>query len=136
MPEMSSQVKEKFGQGCCACVRKVKMRQEKIAASDDWYKILSLHFCFVLFIAGLFPDVGGGYFLPRLSGKIGYYLGLTGFRLKGRDVLKVGIATHFIESEKVKGQQCWQGTPTPTGRAVGFEHPNTLVPTGVSAEVP
>ncbi|XP_069637997.1 3-hydroxyisobutyryl-CoA hydrolase, mitochondrial isoform X1 [Haliaeetus albicilla] len=50
---------------------------------------------------GLFPDVGGGYFLPRLSGKIGYYLALTGFRLKGRDVLKAGIATHFVESEKL-----------------------------------
>ncbi|KFQ57733.1 hypothetical protein N334_07280, partial [Pelecanus crispus] len=50
---------------------------------------------------GLFPDVGGGYFLPRLPGKIGYYLGLTGFRLKGRDVLKAGIATHFVESEKL-----------------------------------
>ncbi|KAM6421114.1 3-hydroxyisobutyryl-CoA hydrolase, mitochondrial isoform 1-T1 [Rhynochetos jubatus] len=48
---------------------------------------------------GLFPDVGGGYFLPRLSGKIGYFLALTGFRLKGRDVLKAGIATHFVESE-------------------------------------
>lgn len=32
---------------------------------------------------GLFPDVGGSYFLPRLQGKLGYYLGLTGFRLKG-----------------------------------------------------
>ncbi|NXF00871.1 HIBCH protein, partial [Smithornis capensis] len=50
---------------------------------------------------GLFPDVGGGYFLPRLSGRIGYYLGLTGYRLKGRDVLKAGIATHFVESEKL-----------------------------------
>ncbi|KAM6131579.1 3-hydroxyisobutyryl-CoA hydrolase, mitochondrial isoform 2-T2 [Phoenicopterus ruber ruber] len=50
---------------------------------------------------GLFPDVGGGYFLPRLSGKVGYYLALTGFRLKGRDVLKAGIATHFVESEKL-----------------------------------
>ncbi|KFQ91319.1 hypothetical protein Y956_03979, partial [Nipponia nippon] len=50
---------------------------------------------------GLFPDVGGGYFLPRLSGKLGYYLGLTGFRLRGRDVLKAGIATHFVESEKL-----------------------------------
>ncbi|NXL03283.1 HIBCH protein, partial [Mesembrinibis cayennensis] len=50
---------------------------------------------------GLFPDVGGGYFLPRLSGKLGYYLGLTGFRLKGRDVVKAGIATHFVESEKL-----------------------------------
>ncbi|NXJ03429.1 HIBCH protein, partial [Odontophorus gujanensis] len=50
---------------------------------------------------GLFPDVGGGYFLPRLSGKIGYFLALTGFRLKGRDVLKAGIATHFVESAKL-----------------------------------
>uniref|UniRef100_A0A669QIV9 3-hydroxyisobutyryl-CoA hydrolase n=1 Tax=Phasianus colchicus TaxID=9054 RepID=A0A669QIV9_PHACC len=50
---------------------------------------------------GLFPDVGGGYFLPRLPGKIGYLLALTGFRLKGRDVLKAGIATHFVESEKL-----------------------------------
>lgn len=69
-----------------------------------WDKFFSPHFllfCFVLFITGLFPDVGGGYFLPRLSGKIGYYLALTGFRLKGRDVLKAGIATHFVESEKV-----------------------------------
>lgn len=32
---------------------------------------------------GLFPDVGGSYFLPRLQGKLGAYLGLTGFRLKG-----------------------------------------------------
>nr|XP_037857772.1 3-hydroxyisobutyryl-CoA hydrolase, mitochondrial isoform X5 [Chlorocebus sabaeus] len=50
---------------------------------------------------GLFPDVGGGYFLPRLQGKLGYFLALTGFRLKGRDVYRAGIATHFVDSEKV-----------------------------------
>ena len=50
---------------------------------------------------GLFPDVGGGYFLPRLNGKLGAYLALTGFRLKGRDVLRAGVATHFVESSKV-----------------------------------
>lgn len=32
---------------------------------------------------GLVPDVGGTFFLPRLQGKLGYYLGLTGHRLKG-----------------------------------------------------
>lgn len=47
---------------------------------------------------GLFPDVGGSHFLPRLEGKLGYYLGLTGVRLKGKDVLKSGIATHYCES--------------------------------------
>ena len=32
---------------------------------------------------GLFPDVGASYFLPRLPGQLGTYLGLTGRRLKG-----------------------------------------------------
>lgn len=50
---------------------------------------------------GLFPDVGGGYFLPRLEGKLGLYLALTGFRLKGRDVHEAGVATHFVDSEKL-----------------------------------
>lgn len=78
----------------------------------------------MLFITGLFPDVGGGYFLPRLSGKIGYYLGLTGCRLKGRDVLRAGIATHFVESEKVRCQQCWPGhSPQPQWQVWGFSTP-------------
>jgi 3-hydroxyisobutyryl-CoA hydrolase len=51
---------------------------------------------------GLFPDVGGGHFLSRLPGKLGLYLGLTGFRLKGRDVQKAGIATHYVESSKLE----------------------------------
>ncbi|XP_065833633.1 3-hydroxyisobutyryl-CoA hydrolase, mitochondrial-like [Oscarella lobularis] len=50
---------------------------------------------------GLFPDVGGGYFLPRLSGKLGIYLALTGVRLKGRDVQLAGVATHYVASDKV-----------------------------------
>ena len=51
---------------------------------------------------GFFPDVGGSYFLPRLKHPgIGFYLGLTGKRLKGYDVLHAGIATHFLPlSEK------------------------------------
>ncbi|XP_068429351.1 3-hydroxyisobutyryl-CoA hydrolase, mitochondrial [Clinocottus analis] len=50
---------------------------------------------------GLFPDVGGGYFLPRLQGKLGLFLALTGFRLKGRDVQRAGVATHFVERQKI-----------------------------------
>ncbi|KAM4558668.1 3-hydroxyisobutyryl-CoA hydrolase, mitochondrial [Odontesthes bonariensis] len=50
---------------------------------------------------GLFPDVGGGFFLPRLRGKLGLFLALTGYRLKGRDVQRAGVATHFVESKKV-----------------------------------
>lgn len=50
---------------------------------------------------GLFPDVGGSYFLPRLQVNLGLYLGLTGDRLKGKDVLKAGIATHYIPSNRL-----------------------------------
>lgn len=55
---------------------------------------------------GLFPDVGGGYFLPRLAGKLGIYLALTGFRLKGRDVFWAGVATHFVDSSKLSALEC------------------------------
>lgn len=73
---------------------------------------------------GLFPDVGGTYFLPRLKGQLGAYLGLTGHRLKGKklynkilkihimtfyifffagiDVFFAGVATHYVKSEKLE----------------------------------
>ena len=50
---------------------------------------------------GLFPDVGGSWFLPRLDGQLGTWLALTGARLKGRDVLAAGLATHFVQSEHI-----------------------------------
>ncbi|MGC6475398.1 MAG: enoyl-CoA hydratase/isomerase family protein [Parvibaculales bacterium] len=50
---------------------------------------------------GLFPDVGGGWFLPRLAGELGAWLAMTGARLKTADCLKAGIATHFTASEKL-----------------------------------
>ena len=49
---------------------------------------------------GLFPDVGGSYFLPRIGGAIGFYLALTGARLKLADCLYTGVATHFVPAEK------------------------------------
>jgi len=51
---------------------------------------------------GLFPDVGGGWFLPRLPGEIGTWLGLTGARLKAADCLYAGVATHFIPVERLQ----------------------------------
>lgn len=41
---------------------------------------------------GMFPDVGGSWFLPRCPGEIGIYLGLTGARLGAADCLYAGIA--------------------------------------------
>jgi enoyl-CoA hydratase/carnithine racemase len=45
---------------------------------------------------GLFPDVGGTYFLPRCPGETGMYLGLTGARLKAADMIYTGVADHYI----------------------------------------
>jgi len=47
---------------------------------------------------GLFPDVGGSYFLSRCPGAIGMYLALTGSRLKAADCLYAGISDHYIEA--------------------------------------
>ncbi|KAJ8958257.1 hypothetical protein NQ318_017400 [Aromia moschata] len=51
---------------------------------------------------GYFPDAGTSHFLPRLSGRLGWFLGLTGYRLKGTDTVKTGIATHYCKSENLK----------------------------------
>ena len=51
---------------------------------------------------GLFPDVGGGWFLPRLPGQTGVWLALTGARLKAADTVALGIHTHFVPAERVE----------------------------------
>ena len=48
---------------------------------------------------GLFPDVGGGWFLSRLGGRVGQYLALTGARIDGADCLWAGLATHYLPAE-------------------------------------
>jgi enoyl-CoA hydratase len=46
---------------------------------------------------GLFPDVGGGWYLPRLPGRVGEYMALTGARLDGAECHYLGLATHYVE---------------------------------------
>ncbi len=50
---------------------------------------------------GLFPDVGGGWYLSRLPGRIGQYLALTGARLDGAEMLALGLATHFVAGDRI-----------------------------------
>lgn len=52
---------------------------------------------------GLFPDVGGGWFLPRLPGEMGLYLALTGARLDAAGAVALGIATHYVPSARLEG---------------------------------
>jgi 3-hydroxyisobutyryl-CoA hydrolase len=49
---------------------------------------------------GFFCDVGGTILLSRL-GALGMYLALTGTRLKGKEVVSAGVATHFVEAAKL-----------------------------------
>lgn len=46
---------------------------------------------------GLFPDVGGGWYLPRLPGRIGQFMVLTGARLDGAECHYLNLATHYVE---------------------------------------
>ncbi|MCC2979233.1 enoyl-CoA hydratase/isomerase family protein [Sphingomonas sp. IC4-52] len=50
---------------------------------------------------GLFPDVGGGWYLSRLPGRIGQYLALTGHRLDGAETFALGLATHYLPADQV-----------------------------------
>jgi len=52
---------------------------------------------------GFFPDVGGSYFLPRLPGYSGFYLGLMGTRLISDDCVALGIAQNKIASDSLQG---------------------------------
>ena len=51
---------------------------------------------------GLFPDVGGGWFLPRLPGFVGTWLALTGARLKAADTVFLGIHTHYLPTDALE----------------------------------
>ncbi len=48
---------------------------------------------------GFFPDIGGTYFMPRMPGEIGMYLGLTGLRIFGADAIHCGFGTHYTLRE-------------------------------------
>jgi enoyl-CoA hydratase/carnithine racemase len=68
---------------------------------------------------GLFPDVGGGYFLSRCPGHLGEYLGLTGYMLHGEEAVHAGLADGCMTSGKLP--HVWQTlteTPFENGEAV------------------
>ncbi|MDO9320097.1 MAG: enoyl-CoA hydratase/isomerase family protein [Pseudomonas sp.] len=66
---------------------------------------------------GLYPDVGGSWFLARLPGKLGLFLGLTGAHINGRDALDLDLADRLLldgqQDELIAGLQQlnWQEQP-------------------------
>jgi enoyl-CoA hydratase len=51
---------------------------------------------------GLFPDVGGGWYLSRLGQRLGQFLALTGARLDGAECLWTGLATHYVPHDMLE----------------------------------
>jgi enoyl-CoA hydratase len=51
---------------------------------------------------GLFPDVGGGWYLPRLPGRVGEFMALTGARLDSAECCYLGLATHYVEQASLE----------------------------------
>jgi len=54
---------------------------------------------------GLFPDVGGGYFLSRCPGFSGEWLALTGTALNAQEAIALGLADHCLDADKLP--QAW-----------------------------
>ena len=50
---------------------------------------------------GLFPDVGGGYFLSRCPGRAGEWLGLTGDAIGAGDAIALKLADGFVPSAEL-----------------------------------
>ncbi|MFB1631217.1 enoyl-CoA hydratase/isomerase family protein [Pseudomonas sp. AP-1] len=48
---------------------------------------------------GYFPDVGGSYFLPRIPGELGIYLGVSGVQIQAADALYCGLADWYLASD-------------------------------------
>ena len=51
---------------------------------------------------GLFPDVGGGWYLSRLPGRVGQFMVLTGARLDGGECHYLNLATHYVEQSALE----------------------------------
>mgnify|MGYP002135156033 CR=1 FL=1 len=49
---------------------------------------------------GLYPDVGASWFLSRMPGRLGLWLGLTGARFNGADAIGLGLAGHAMGSRE------------------------------------
>lgn len=70
-------------------------------------------------LIGLYPDVGGGYFLSRCPGSLGEYLALTGHVVQGREALSAALADGYIESGRLQGLWNTLGTtPFENGASV------------------
>ena len=81
------------------------------------HKVASEKFLFAMpeTTIGLFPDVGGGYFLTRLPGALGTFLALTSHRLKVADAVWAGIVDAHVPSARMNELQAALGAADISG---------------------
>ncbi len=68
---------------------------------------------------GLFPDVGGGYFLSRCPGRIGEWLALTGEPIGAAAALEFGLADTYFDAARL--ESAWQALAR-----TSFDRPGAL----------
>ncbi len=67
---------------------------------------------------GLFPDVGGGWYLSRLPGRVGQFLALTGARMDGAECLLLGLATHYVPAASLDEVKAKIAADPPAAEAI------------------
>lgn len=78
---------------------------------------------------GFFPDVGCTYIFPRLPHRVGWYLGLTGYRMDAADAVWCGLATHHVPSAQFDElERAFRDTPGELQTALE----RFAIPTGVA----
>ncbi|MBW4021683.1 MAG: enoyl-CoA hydratase/isomerase family protein [Proteobacteria bacterium] len=79
---------------------------------------------------GLAPDIGATYFLPRLPGFLGTYMGLCGYRLQGADAVHAALATAFVPAARLPALSAALASEgsAAVARFTGPLPPYTLVP--------
>ena len=88
---------------------------------------------------GLFPDVGGSWFLGRMPGRSGLFLGLTGAPMNAADALFAGLGDYFLQQDAREpvldalAQASWRADPQANRQQLdrllrGFAAPASLLP--------
>ena len=91
---------------------------------------------------GFFPDVGGGYFLPRCPGQTGTYIALTSKRIKAIDTIYIGFGTHFTPLAKLPAladalaNMQWDAREKPVDQVTSLIEDFAEQPTGESEIAP
>jgi enoyl-CoA hydratase/carnithine racemase len=99
------------------------------------YRVATEHAMFAMpeTAIGFFPDIGGTFFLPRLPGQLGVYLGLTGLRTTGADAVHAGFATHFTSRANLPALSA---TLAEIGVAALAQYAEPLPPSTIAPHLP